>query len=95
LFVSAFSYVDCLFACLLPHSRAPARPSALHRSFHLRNGASVHRLNWLGDLSSKGMAQSCGLMVNYMYALDALELNHQAYAEEFRIEAAPAVATLL
>jgi malonyl-CoA decarboxylase len=55
----------------------------------------VHRLNWLGDLSSKGMAQSCGLMVNYMYALDALELNHQAYAEEFRIEAAPAVATLL
>ena len=64
-------------------------------SFHLRNGASVHRLNWLGDLSSKGMAQSCGLMVNYMYALDALELNHQAYAEEFRIEAAQAVTRLL
>lgn len=55
----------------------------------------MHRLNWLGDLSAKGMAQSCGLMVNYMYALDALELNHQAYAEEFRIEAAPAVTTLL
>jgi malonyl-CoA decarboxylase len=86
LFVSAFSHVGFCLHVLC---------SATHRSFHLRNGASVHRLNWLGDLSSKGMAQSCGLMVNYMYALDALELNHQAYAEEFRIEAAPAVTTLL
>ncbi|MBC7905349.1 MAG: malonyl-CoA decarboxylase [Rhodospirillaceae bacterium] len=48
--------------------------------FHLSNGARVERLNWLADTSMKGMAQSCGLMVNYLYKLDEIEANHEAYS---------------
>ncbi|WP_414709416.1 malonyl-CoA decarboxylase [Ramlibacter sp.] len=35
--------------------------------FHLGNGARVERLNWAGDPSAKGVKQSFGLMVNYLY----------------------------
>ncbi|EPC02118.1 MCD, Malonyl-CoA decarboxylase MCD [Litchfieldella anticariensis FP35 = DSM 16096] len=47
--------------------------------FHLGNGASLHRVNWLGDISRKGLKQSAGLMVNYLYALDDIERNHENY----------------
>jgi malonyl-CoA decarboxylase len=43
--------------------------------FHLGNGARLERLNWAADLSEKGLQQSCGLMVNYLYALDDLDAN--------------------
>ncbi|GJE17786.1 malonyl-CoA decarboxylase [Methylobacterium marchantiae] len=48
--------------------------------FHLGNGARLERLNFLGDVSSKGLAQSRGLMVNYLYDLSAIEKNHETYA---------------
>ncbi|KAI9317814.1 malonyl-CoA decarboxylase-domain-containing protein [Zopfochytrium polystomum] len=48
-------------------------------NFHIRNGACVHRLNWLGDVSAKGLAQSYGLMINYVYLLPHIEKNNQAY----------------
>src|SRR5260221_12175099 len=48
--------------------------------FHLGNGARLERLNWLGDISTTGMRRSAGLMVNYVYRLDAVENNHEAYA---------------
>jgi malonyl-CoA decarboxylase len=41
--------------------------------FHLGNGARIERLNWAGDPSSKGMKQSCGMMVNYLYDLKRLD----------------------
>lgn len=34
-------------------------------NFHLKNGAVMWRLNWLADTSARGMAQSCGIMMNY------------------------------
>ena len=43
--------------------------------FHLGNGARIERLNWAADCSAKGMEQSCGLMVNYLYELDQLDDN--------------------
>jgi len=43
--------------------------------FHLGNGARIERVNWAADCSAKGMAQSCGLMVNYVYELDQLDDN--------------------
>ena len=49
--------------------------------FHLGNGARLERLNVLGDVSPKGLKQSHGLMVNYLYALDEIERNHEAFAE--------------
>src|SRR6266581_2629930 len=53
--------------------------------FHLGNGARLERLNWLGDISAAGMRRSAGLMVNYVYRLDDVERNHEAYARERRI----------
>lgn len=53
--------------------------------FHLGNGARVERLNYLGDISAKGFRQSFGLMVNYRYELDELELNLEAFAAEGKI----------
>lgn len=49
--------------------------------FHLGNGARVERLNWMGDPSPKGLRQSCGLMVNYLYDLRRLDKNRNALAE--------------
>ncbi|HVR50894.1 MAG TPA: malonyl-CoA decarboxylase, partial [Pseudorhodoferax sp.] len=45
--------------------------------FHLGNGARVERINWAGDPSPKGLRQSCGLMVNYLYDLRRLD-KHRA-----------------
>src|SRR5687768_4500382 len=49
--------------------------------FHLGNGARLERINWLADATDKGIDQSYGLMVNYLYDLDDIEKNHEAYAE--------------
>jgi malonyl-CoA decarboxylase len=56
--------------------------------FHLGNGARLEQLNPLGDLSERGLAQSHGLMVNYLYDVDDIEKNHEAYAESRTIVAA-------
>ena len=59
--------------------------------FHLGNGARLERLNFLGDVSSKGLKQSHGFMVNYLYALDEIEKNHEAFAEKGTVAASPMV----
>jgi malonyl-CoA decarboxylase len=59
--------------------------------FHLGNGARLERLNFLADESDNGLRQSHGLMVNYLYALDRIEANHEAYAENGVVAAAPAI----
>jgi malonyl-CoA decarboxylase len=41
--------------------------------FHLGNGARVDRINWAADQSEKGLKQSLGLMVNYLYDLTKLD----------------------
>jgi len=50
--------------------------------FHLSNGAQLFNINWAADLSKKGVAQSCSLMVNYLYELDAVENNHEAFVNK-------------
>ena len=63
--------------------------------FHLGNGARLERLNWLADATDKGISQSYGLMVNYLYDLDDIEKNHEAYAEGHTVVASNAVKRLL
>ena len=63
-------------------------------NFHLRNGASVWRINWLGDLSPRGLTNSCGLMVNYRYFINNLEENSTSYQEAFKISAGEQVLQL-
>ena len=63
--------------------------------FHLGNGARLERIDWLGDLSPKGMRESAGIMVNYLYRLDDIEKNHEAYANQGEVAASSAVKKLL
>jgi malonyl-CoA decarboxylase len=49
--------------------------------FHLGNGARVERLNWAGDPSSKGLKQSWGLMVNYLYDPKRLDKHRTMLAQ--------------
>jgi malonyl-CoA decarboxylase len=63
--------------------------------FHLGNGARLERINWLGDLSPKGVRESAGVMVNYLYRLDDIEKNHEAYANDGEVVASSAVKKLL
>jgi len=54
--------------------------------FHLGNGARVERLNWAGDPSPKGLKQSYGLMVNYLYDLKRID-KHRAQLAEGQVAA--------
>ncbi|OVA09748.1 Malonyl-CoA decarboxylase [Macleaya cordata] len=56
-------------------------------NFHLQNGAMIERLNWMADRSVKGICQSGGIMVNYIYRLDKIEENARSYFGEGRIQA--------
>jgi malonyl-CoA decarboxylase len=47
--------------------------------FHLDNGARLERLNPLADLSAKGVKQSFGMMVNYLYDLQKVEAHHEKF----------------
>ena len=63
--------------------------------FHLTNGARMERLNWLADRSPKGLSQSAGLMINYLYKLSEIETNHEAYSGQGRIVMSAAIRALL
>ena len=60
------------------HDGKPLDPVA---RFHLGNGARVERLNWAGDPSPKGLKQSYGLMVNYLYDLKRLDKHRTQLAQ--------------
>ncbi len=49
--------------------------------FHLNNGARLERINWAADLSRRGLQQSLGMMVNYLYDPRAIEANHDRYLQ--------------
>lgn len=72
--------------------RLPLDPVA---RFHLGNGASLHQLNVAADLSAKGVEQSAGIMVNYLYDLQRIEENHDAYFDTGTIAASKAVRRLI
>lgn len=57
----------------------PADPVA---RFHLGNGAMIHQVHVGADVSKKGLSQSRGAMVNYLYELGSIERNHEAYVTE-------------
>lgn len=63
---------------------APLDPVA---RFHLGNGAQVYRLHANADTSDKGMRQSAGVMVNYLYDLAKVSQNHERFAADNEIVA--------
>ncbi|HSJ99175.1 MAG TPA: malonyl-CoA decarboxylase, partial [Myxococcota bacterium] len=59
--------------------------------FHLGNGARLERINRDADTSPRGLAQSFGLMVNYVYDLGDVEANHEEYMNRHHVAASGAV----
>ena len=64
-------------------------------NFHLSNGARLERINIDADTSERGRRQSLGVMVNYLYELDQIEANHEAYATDRTVAAASSVLRLV
>ncbi|WP_426957643.1 malonyl-CoA decarboxylase [Muricoccus radiodurans] len=63
--------------------------------FHLGNGARLERINWLGNTAPRGMTESHGLMVNYLYDREEIERNHEAFARGGVVVRSGAVDALL
>ncbi len=55
--------------------------------FHLSNGARLERINPDGDLSLKGR-ESHGVMINYVYEPQRLEINHERYVRSGHVATA-------
>jgi malonyl-CoA decarboxylase len=63
--------------------------------FHLGNGARLERVDWLGNPSSRGLAESYGLMVNYLYDPEQIEANHEAFVHGVRVARSGEIEALL
>jgi malonyl-CoA decarboxylase len=70
----------------------PADPVA---RFHLGNGARLEAIHTRGDLSPKGLRQSHGVMVNYLYDLDEIEANLLSLSELDTVATSEGVRELL
>ena len=79
---------------LVAAKRADGKAQDPVAHFHLTNGARIEQIDWLADVSEKGLAQSCGLMVNYLYKLSDIDANHETYAGAGKVQASSAVRAL-
>jgi malonyl-CoA decarboxylase len=72
--------------------KGPSDPVA---RFHLGNGARLERINWLGNIAPRGIAESFGMMVNYLYDPDFIEINHESFVHQGAVARSSAVDALL
>jgi malonyl-CoA decarboxylase len=79
----------------LVHVKRGQQPADSVARFHLRNGARLERINWLGDTSVNGMRQSLGLLVNYVYDAAQIDRNHEAYVHEGVVAHSRSISSLL
>ena len=63
--------------------------------FHLSNGAIIKQLNWMADVSEKGLNSSMGIMVNYHYELSKIDDNYENYVINKAINCSKEVLSLL
>lgn len=63
--------------------------------FHLGNGARLERINWLGNTAPRGMEESFGVMVNYLYDPESIEANHEAFTRSGTVARSAAVEAML
>ena len=84
-----------LCATYLVDVRRRDLPSDPVARFHLRNGARIEQINWQGDTSAKGMGESHGLLVNYLYSGQDLAANNEALTLDGVVSASKQVVDLL
>jgi malonyl-CoA decarboxylase len=87
--------LEQLCARYLLKEKAGNRPLDPVAQFHLDNGARINHLLWLADTSERGMKQSYGMMVSYLYDLDHVDKNHERFSHTGQIAAASRVLRLL
>lgn len=63
--------------------------------FHFGNGASLYRINWMGDTSNNGIVEYFGLLVNYLYDPKSIESNHEAYVQDGKLAMSKSIRTAL
>jgi malonyl-CoA decarboxylase len=63
--------------------------------FHLGNGARLEHIRWLGNTARRGMRESLGIMVNYLYDPGSIEANHEAFVNTGLVARSAGVAGLL
>ena len=63
--------------------------------FHLGNGARLERINWLGNNAPRGIQESFGIMVNYLYDRDTINDNHKAFVRDGTVVRSAEVDALL
>jgi malonyl-CoA decarboxylase len=80
---------------LLREKNKDGKPRDPVARFHLGNGAMLEHINWLGDISAKGISQAAGLLVNYRYDLKKIVEYHEAFQNDERIICSKAVQRLL
>ena len=84
-----------LCAYYLVNAKRRNEPRDSVARFHLRNGARLERLNWLGDTSDKGLRESAGMLANYVYDRKAVARNHEAYVNDNEIVHSAGIEQLL
>jgi Malonyl-CoA decarboxylase C-terminal domain len=83
-----------LCAHYLLHVKNGAEPLDPVARFHLRNGARLERINWLGDTSEAGIGRSATIMANYLYRPSSLERNQELYLRQLKVIASRRVQRL-
>jgi len=83
--------------CALYLTRQPSPGSRIDpvARFHLGNGARLERINWFGNNAPRGIQESFGIMVNYLYDHDSIEDNHEAFVRDGTIVRSSDVDALL
>jgi malonyl-CoA decarboxylase len=83
--------------CALYLTRRPSPGSRIDpvARFHLGNGARLERINWFGNSAPRGIQESFGIMVNYLYDHDSIEDNHEVFVRDRTIVRSPEVDALL
>ena len=81
------------FLIRIKRGSGTAQDSVAH--FHLNNGAHIGQLNWGADQSPRGLVQSAGIMLNYVYEPDQIDSNHESYRSGLEVIASGPIQALI
>jgi malonyl-CoA decarboxylase len=82
---STKSALQRLLATYLTAANGGKGPQDPVARFHLGNGARLERINWAANTSARGIDESLGMMVNYLYQPDMIEKHHEQFATMGRV----------
>jgi malonyl-CoA decarboxylase len=80
---------------LVQERRSDNQPLDPVARFHLGNGASLDKIFPQADVFDKGLVQSAGVMVSYLYNIDKVIANHEDYATNRKVICSDEVRVLL